>query len=138
MFLCRNPTLTVSQDYENLSCISLWVREVCAAVHKLCDCNVILIFGRKDRSFANIEVSPSQVRRVNKTSLFHPSLDVIRKGYHAYRLPDTKGNTRSDTTVKTLDTVLPVNERKSVENRQLSGSVRVGSSLGHGLHLEVN
>ena len=80
-------------------------------------------------------VSSSQPKRKD-SSLFHPNLDVVGERNHAHRLPDTESNTRSNTTVKAFDAVLLVDEGESVEDRQLGGSVRVGSGLGHGLHLE--
>ena len=86
---------------------------------------------RKCHFLTSIEVSSSQAKNKKKASLFHPILDVVRKRDHAHRLPDTEANTRSDTTIEAPDSVLLINKRKSVENRQFSGSVRIGSGLGH-------
>ena len=79
------------------------------------------------------KVSSSQEE--GKGSLLHPNLNIIRKRDHANRLPDAEGNTRCNTAVESPDAVLLVDEGESIEDRQLGGSVRVGSSLGHRLHL---
>lgn len=54
---------------------------------------------------------------------------------HANGLPDTKANTGSHTTVKTLDTVVAVNVLEGVADRHLLGSVRV---LLLALHLDTD
>ena len=73
-----------------------------------------------------------------RISFFHPNFDVVRKRNHTHRLPDTEGDTRSDTTVETLDSVLRVDVFESVKDRQLGRPVRVVSGFGHRLHLKIN
>ena len=83
-------------------------------VHNLYHCNVTPI-SRKSHFLTSMKVSSSQEE--TRTSLFHPGLDVVRKGDHAHRLPNAETNAWSDTTVEAADAVLPVDETKSIENR---------------------
>lgn len=75
---------------------------------------------------------------INKTwswSALHPCFHIIREGYHADGLPDTQSYTRSNAAVETLNAIFFVDEAQSIHDRELSGSVGIGSPLGHGLHL---
>lgn len=49
-------------------------------------------------------------------------------------LPNSESDSRSDSSVQSLDSVLLVNVRKGVEYGQLGGAIG-GGVLGHGLHL---
>lgn len=62
-------------------------------------------------------------------------LSHVTDGNHANGLPDTKTNARSDTTVKTADTVLAVNVAESVSDSHLLGAVRI---LLLALHLDAD
>ena len=65
-----------------------------------------------------------------------PGLDVVGEGDHANCLPDTKTNTRGNTTVQPLEAVLGVDVLQCVEYGELGRAVGIGgSSLGHTLHL---
>ena len=102
--------------------------------HNLCHCSVTLISGKESPLNEHGGILIPIERKVKL--FFHPFLDVVRERNHAHRLPDTEADTGGNTTVETFDSVLLVDEAESVEYRQLGGSVRVGSGLRHGLHLE--
>lgn len=65
-----------------------------------------------------------------------PDFDVVRKGNHAYCLPDTQANTRSNATVKTLEAVITIDVSKRVSYRQFRRSI-CRSALRHRLHLQT-
>lgn len=66
------------------------------------------------------------------------SLDVISKGDHANRLPDTQTYTRGNTSVQALDTVRLVNVGQGVQDGLfLRSSYGVGRLHG-GLHFDSN
>lgn len=58
-----------------------------------------------------------------------PSFDIISERDHADGLPDAKTDTRGDTTVEALDTVLFVDVRQCVQDRQLFGTTCRASSF---------
>jgi hypothetical protein len=59
----------------------------------------------------------------------------IAQGHHADRLPNAETNTRSNATVKTLETILRVNVVERLADRQVLGTVRVDSLR---LHLDTD
>ena len=105
-----------TQDYQHVTCISLWIKR-----------RYVLLFisyatveqprsPQRCHLLTGREVSSSQTREKRK-SLFHPNLNIVCKRDHAHCLPDTKSNTRSNTTIETFNSILLVDEGESVEDR---------------------
>lgn len=74
--------------------------------------------------------------KIHVGSAHETMVSRTREKRMAHRLPDAETDTRGDTAVEALDTVLAVDVRERVGDRRLGRAVRVsGGRLGHRLHL---